>query len=141
MRCFFLLQRRISTFVVSGELYLKGDILIREDVIVLVDSFYDKVRSDELLMAVFEHVNWPEHLPIMYNFWSSMLLGDQSYLGNPFQKHQHLKIDTAHFARWLELFTQTIDENFAGRTADEAKSRAVSIASIFQHRLGIYPAS
>lgn len=26
-------------------------------------------------------------LPIMYNFWSSMLLGDQSYRGHPFKKH------------------------------------------------------
>ena len=56
---------------------MKNDILTREDIKLLVDRFYDKVQSDPLLGPVFSHVDWPHHLPIMYNFWSSMLLGDQ----------------------------------------------------------------
>lgn len=113
------------------------DITSRDDIKVLVDSFYQKVNSDELLAPIFSHVDWPKHLPIMYNFWSSMLLGDQSYMGNPFQKHVHLAIDAAHFNTWFELFTQTVDEHFAGPKADEAKSRAQSIAGVWQHKLGL----
>ncbi len=113
------------------------DITSKEDVVLLVNSFYDKVKSDEKLKDIFGHVDWPHHLPIMYNFWSSLLLGDNSYQGNPFQKHVHLAIDAAHFTRWFALFTQTVDEHFAGDKAVEAKSRAQSIAGVWQHKLGL----
>jgi len=103
----------------------------------LVDLFYEKVRADELLAPVFAHVDWPRHLPVMYNFWSSMLLGDQTYQGNPFQKHINLPIQAEHFNRWLLLFNQTVDENFSGEKANEVKDRARSIAGVFQNRLGL----
>lgn len=116
---------------------MKKDITSREDIKLLVDAFYDKVRGDELLAPVFSHVDWPHHLPIMYNFWSSMLLGDRSYLGNPFQKHLPLPIRPAHFDRWLKLFRETVNENFAGEKAEEVQLRAESIAGIFQLRMGL----
>jgi len=114
------------------------EIQTRSDIILLVDRFYEKVKQDQLLAPVFAHLDWPKHLPIMYNFWSSMLLGDQSYLGNPFQKHIGLPIGPQHFEQWLRIFTTTIDENFTGAIAEEAKGRAQSIAGIFQHKLGLY---
>lgn len=113
------------------------DIAKREDIKILVDKFYDKVTSDELLGPVFSHVNWPHHLPIMYDFWSSMLLGDQTYKGNPLQKHLSLDIGREHFSRWLELFKETIDENFKGEKAEEVRMRADSIAGIFQYKMGL----
>ena len=115
---------------------MKEDIALRDDIKSLVDSFYEKVKQDPILGPVFSHVDWPNHLPIMYNFWSSMLLGDQSYQGNPFQRHIHLAIDSSHFTRWLELFTWTVDQLFAGPKAEEAKDRAKSISGLFQHKLG-----
>ena len=111
------------------------DIQNREDLKHLVDMFYDKVKIDPLLGPVFEQVDWPRHLPVMYDFWSSMMLGDMSYKGNPLQKHLPLAIGTQHFAKWLALFTQTVDENFDGATAEEIKIRAQSIASVFQHKM------
>jgi hemoglobin len=113
------------------------DIVQRDDVMKLVDRFYDKVNKDPLLGPVFSHVNWPHHLPIMYDFWSSMLLGDQTYRGNPLQKHLPLAIDKSHFNRWLTLFRETVDENFSGEKAEEVKMRAESIAGIFQYRMGL----
>jgi hemoglobin len=113
------------------------DIKTRNEIIILVDQFYGKVNQDQLLAPVFAHVDWPKHLPIMYNFWSSMLLGDQSYQGNPFQKHIALPIEPRHFDRWLELFIETVDENFTGAKAEEVKTRAHNIAGVFQHRLGL----
>ena len=113
------------------------DITDREDIVLLVDSFYEKVKSDELLAPKFQHLDWPKHLPIMYNFWSSMLLGHQTYQGNPFQKHTALTINSSHFNRWLKLFTQTVDECFIGTKAEETKSRAQSIAGVWQHKMGL----
>ena len=121
----------------SSQSILMKDITERADVILMVDFFYAKVTKDELLAPLFRDLDWPHHLPTMYNFWTSMLLGDASYQGNPFQKHIHLAINTSHFDRWLQLFTQTVDEHFAGAKADEVKSRAASIAGLFQHRLGL----
>ena len=104
----------------------------------MVDAFYDKVNKDPLLSPVFNDfagVHWEEHLPVMYSFWGSMLLGDFTYKGNPFLKHIPLPIEKAHFDRWLALFMETIEEHFTGEKAEEAKSRARSIAGIFQFKL------
>ena len=112
----------------------------RSEIKILVDKFYQKVNQDSLLAPVFAHVDWPHHLPIMYRFWSSMLLGEQSYQGNPFQKHVPLPLKADHFDQWLKLFEATVDENFEGDKAQEAKDRARSIARVFQHKLGLFPA-
>jgi len=113
------------------------DIINREDIIKLVDSFYDKVKNDELLAPIFKEINWPSHLPTMYNFWSSIVLGDASYKGNAFQKHQYLKINAIHFKRWLELFHHTVNEHFEGEKAIEIKERARHIASVFQYKMNL----
>jgi hypothetical protein len=42
-----------------------------------------------------------------------------------------LPVGKAHFDRWLELFLETVDENFSGPKAEEAKGRALSIADTF----------
>lgn len=110
----------------------------QEEIREMVDAFYDKVNKDELLSPVFNDfagVNWESHLPVMYSFWSSILLGDFTYKGNPFLKHIPLPIEKAHFDRWLELFMETIDERFTGVKAEEARQRARSIAGIFQFKL------
>jgi hemoglobin len=116
---------------------LLPDITDRNDVIKFVDRFYDKVKEDALLGPEFAHVNWLHHLPVMYSFWSSMLLGEQSYRGNPLQKHLPLPIGTVHFNRWLQLFKETIDENFSGVNAEEVKVRAQAIARVFQIKMGL----
>jgi hemoglobin len=113
------------------------EINTRADIEVLVNSFYTKVNRDPLLMPVFAHVDWPEHLPVMYAFWSSILFGDQSYHGSPFQKHMSLPIGTPHFSRWLEFFLEAVDEHFSGEKAIEVKERAQHIANVFQFKMGL----
>jgi hemoglobin len=113
------------------------DITTRVDVEILVNRFYEQVRNDELLAPVFSRVDWVHHLPVMYNFWSSVLLGDQSYTGNAFGKHQYLALSAQHFTRWLQVFTATVDEHFEGFNANEAKNRAAQMAQLFQYKLGL----
>lgn len=115
----------------------KGDIKNRDDIKKLVDAFYANVQLDELLYPVFMHLDFAHHLPIMYNFWSSVLLGDLSYSGNPLQKHLALAITTAHFERWLLLFKETVMDNFEGEVATEAIKRSHTIAQLFQHKMGL----
>ncbi|WP_080241710.1 group III truncated hemoglobin [Spirosoma rigui] len=108
----------------------------------LVDSFYDKVRVDPLIGPVFTvvaQVDWSKHLPKMYAFWESLILGNNAYDGHPFRPHlivnqQHtLTID--HFERWLQLFSATLSENFMGDTADQVRQRATQIALVWTNKL------
>ena len=119
---------------------MKHDIKTEEDIKLLVDSFYDKVNKDELLSKVFNEeagIHWEEHLPKMYKFWGTQLIGTMDYSGRPFPPHMKLTIDATHFTRWLELFTQTVEENFLGITAEMAKQKARNIANVFQYKLGL----
>jgi len=116
------------------------DIETRADVEKMVSTFYDKVKADELLAPQFEQVYWPHHLPVMYNFWSSILLGDMSYNGSPLAKHMNLPITTEHFNRWVKLFIENIDTQFSGTIAEESKNRARMIANLFQHKMGLMKA-
>src|SRR3954464_1277736 len=116
------------------------DITTDQDIKELVDSFYEKVNKDELLSPVFNDVakvDWQKHMPTMYKFWGSMLLGTMDYKGQPFPKHVNLPIGGEHFKRWIHLFIQTVNENFKGAKAEEAKNRAGNIVMIFQHKMGI----
>jgi hemoglobin len=116
------------------------DIQQHDDVQQLVYSFYDRVQADTMLGPIFNDVaqtNWVTHLPAMVEFWSGLLLGTTNYRGRPFPKHAMLPIDKAHFSRWLNLFFENVDEQFVGPNAELAKARALSIATMFQHRLGL----
>ena len=56
----------------------------------LVDSFYSRVRKDELLGPVFAEAigeGWDAHLVTMSDFWSSVLLASGRYKGNPMLVH------------------------------------------------------
>ncbi len=114
-----------------------NDIHTRQDIEILVDRFYQRVNEDPLLAPHFKHVDWQKHLPVMYDFWASMMLGDQSYRGNPFGKHMNLKITEEHFAAWLRIFEDTVNGNFRGRMAEEIKERAKNIAGVFQHKMNL----
>ena len=114
------------------------DILKLDDVKYLVDSFYGKIREDKLLKEIFNsniQDRWPQHLEKMYTFWQTVLLSEHTYYGSPFPPHAKMPIDKEHFDRWLQLWFETIDENFTGEIADEAKWRASKMAEMFQFKI------
>ena len=101
------------------------DIRTPEDIRTLVDRFYEKVNGDTLLAPIFNEVaqvDWPKHLPVIYGFWESMLLGVRTYQGAPFPKHALLPVQKEHFARWLALFVETVDAHFRGRKLTKRKA-------------------
>ncbi len=114
------------------------DILKLEDVKKLVDTFYGKVQKDNLLKDIFNSIikdNWPVHIEKMYTFWQTVLLSEHTYYGSPFPPHAKMPIDKSHFERWLHLFYETIDEEFEGEVAEEAKWRASKMAEMFQYKI------
>lgn len=117
------------------------DISCLDDIKQLVNRFYDQVRADTLLGPVFDariRNSWPQHLEKMYRFWQTVLLGERTYDGSPFPPHAQLPIDHQHFAQWMQLFTATIDEMFAGNKTEEAKWRAARMAEMFEMKLAHY---
>ncbi|WP_153797168.1 group III truncated hemoglobin [Foetidibacter luteolus] len=116
----------------------RRDIENSEDVDLMVNSFYDKVRKDELLAPVFSSRitgHWEPHLQTMRNFWYSVLFAQPVYQGNPFAKHIGLIVDETHFNRWLQLFNANLDEHFAGDKTEEAKTKAGKMSQLFQFKM------
>ncbi len=118
---------------------MKRDIRNRDDIEVLINTFYQKVIDDALLSPVFTDVvkiNWVNHLPVMYDFWENTLFYTGNYDGNPLDTHRRLHqmttLTTAHFKQWNLLFEISVDELFEGEKASLAKQRAVSIAAVMQ---------
>ena len=117
------------------------DISTLADIKVLVDTFYGKVRQDDLLANIFNQViqeNWPKHLEKMYRFWQTVLLSEHTYYGSPFAPHAKLPVKGEHFDRWKKLFFETLDENFKGEKANEAKWRAEKMAEMFQAKINYF---
>lgn len=120
----------------------KKQIESKEDVILLVDSFYEKVQQNDILSPIFNDiakVNWDTHLPTMYNFWASILLNEHSYSGNPMVEHILLSKKTTmgetQFSEWLSLFCETLDELFFGQKVEIAKDRAQNIARLMKYKI------
>jgi len=116
----------------------RPEILTIDDIKLLVDTFYQRIQTDELLGPIFnERIQdkWPVHLEKMYRFWQTVLLEEYTYNGAPFPPHAKLPVGPEHFAHWLKLFTQTIDELFTGDKADEAKWRAGKMATMFMAKI------
>lgn len=116
---------------------MKNDITTRADIELMVDTFYQQVKKDPVIGYIFNDVvqlSWEVHIPVMYNFWETILLGGAAYKGNPMSPHIELNkkepLTQEHFNRWLELFSQTIDTLFEGEKANEAKTRAQHMAAL-----------
>lgn len=111
------------------------DITAPEDVDQLVRAFYGRVLKDELLSPYFADIDLGHHLPRMVAFWALILLDQEGYKGNVYDKHAHLKVDNSHFDRWVGLFSRTVDEHFAGEKAELAKQRAKLLQYTFVSKM------
>jgi len=119
------------------------DIESRDDIILLVDKFYKQVLADELIGVFFNEVvklNVDTHIPILYDFWATILIGEKSYKANAMLKHIQLNqkkaIKPKHFERWIGLWEKTVSENFVGEKAQLALQRAKQIGELMLYKVG-----
>jgi len=117
----------------------------RPEVELLVDKFYEKVVQDDLIGFFFTDVveiDWAKHKPVMYDFWESTLFGLAKYKGNPMLKHIELhkkeKLHSEHFNRWLDLWKETVSENFEGEVAEQAVQKASQIGGLMKYKIAIH---
>jgi hemoglobin len=116
-----------------------NDIQNREDILRLVNSFYDHASLDPLLGPIFYPLtrsdHWPSHITRISYFWEALIFDRPVYNGNAFAPHAHMSLDQHHFDRWINLFHAEIDAMFKGPNADKAKQKSVEISAIFLAKL------
>jgi hemoglobin len=103
---------------------MKRDITTKEDIEILINTFYDKVVKDELIGRFFKHLDFSMHLPKMIHFWSFVLLDEAGYTTDVTKVHVNMRISAGHFDRWIALFNTTTDALYLGEKAEMAKQRA-----------------
>ena len=121
---------------------IKKDITSRADIEQLVTQFYDAVKKDDTIGFIFTEVvpvNWEHHIPLITDFWESILLDNPVYTKNAMEVHyalnNKLPLQKEHFSRWVLLFCAAADDLFEGKTAALAKTRARSIASLMLFKM------
>ena len=122
------------------------DISSRADIDLLMRNFYSRAMADPVIGYLFTDVarlDLEHHLPVIGDFWESTLFGTGVYARhrrNPLLIHAALDaketLRPEHFARWLELFNDSVDEAFRGSRATFAKQRGAAVAARFQQYLG-----
>ena len=125
-----------------NEINTKREIQTRADIIVLIDTFYEKIKLNDLLRPIFidiAQINFDHHMPILYDFWCTLLIGEMSYSRNAMEVHLQLNkkipLTKSHFDEWLKLFMETVDEKYTGSKAEEAKYRASNIAGLMLYKI------
>lgn len=133
----------IITVAVTPE---RHDIGTREDIALLVETFYTRAFADPVLGPIFVDVvqlDLEAHMPIMCDFWEGILLGVQKYPGGMmmvhFQVHQKVTLEPHHFQRWLDYWVETVDDLFAGERAAFAKLHAGRVAVAMSQRFEQLP--
>ena len=118
--------------------------LTEEDIGAVIAAFYAKVRRDPALGPVFVRAiaegAWPEHLAVIQDFWSSVMLKTGRYRRNPFAAHARVEgIRAEHFDRWLALFRETCAEVLAPGPAAALHGKAVLIGESLKAGLFFKP--
>lgn len=121
---------------------MKEDISTEEDIKALIDMFYEKVKANDVIGYIFNDVaqlDWEVHMPKIYKFWESILLGKPGFQGDVMGVHVRLnkkeRLTARHFDKWIELFTSTVNEMFEGRVASEAINRASIIRRTMEYNI------
>jgi len=128
---------------------MKYDSISEQSVDALVGRFYAKIRRDAVLAPVFQSAlvgRWDEHVATMREFWCSALRVRGDYRGDMLAAHRRLgQLPRSLFPRWLALFRETVDENFAAAPAkiicDRALKTARNLESALAHGGAIAMAS
>jgi hemoglobin len=120
-----------------------ADIADREDISELVIAFYRRAFDDDLLGPIVTdvaRVDLSAHLPVMCDFWETVLLRAGLYHRNALKPHarvdEQVRLTAVHFERWVSLWTRTVDERHQGATAELAETQAARIARSIGRRLG-----
>jgi len=117
------------------------DILTREDILLIMRKFYDKLLADSSINFFFTQItntdkHLEEHFETLATFWEQSLFLKGGYSNNMFQMHKDVhekhKLTKEHFNIWLNHLYTTIDKYFVGENCEQMKTQALNIATMMQ---------
>jgi hemoglobin len=111
-----------------------NDIASKQDIEILITTFYSNLLQLEDIKPVFANIDFPQHVPHIVQFWAFVLLDEPGYKTNVFEKHIPLPIKPYMFDKWLEVWINAVDSLFKGEKADLAKQRATVLAFTFKSK-------
>lgn len=119
-----------------------ADLAGRADIAALLRRFYGRVMVDDILAEPFAELRTSGlelHLPVMADFWETVLFRAGLYRGSALHAHRHvhrrIPLSGSHFVRWLTVWNETVDEMFRGPVAERAKIQGARIAWAMHRRL------
>lgn len=133
--------------IMNTDTAIRKQVLTREDLFFIVNTFYKEVRKDEVLGPMFNTTisDWEQHLEKITDFWSNQIFDTRVYKGHPMQAHvefdkkMHYSITPTHFGTWLFYWINTINTYYEGANAELLKDRARKMQTVlylkmFEHR-------
>lgn len=120
----------------------KEDITSRADIEYFIQNFYKEVLNDETIGFIFTEIvpiDLVHHIPVIIDFWESVLLDHPVYKNNAMAIHYALNkifpLKQEHFDAWLKIFNREIDKLYNGPVTELAKKRAKSIADLMLFKM------
>lgn len=126
---------------------MKKDIENRDDLSLLVHTFYAKIRTNAEIGHFFNETitDWDAHLEKLTDFWENNLFAVRKYSSNPIAAHVevdekfHHTVNPDIFGLWLNLWFETLEELFEGENVELLKRRARKMGtflliSIYENR-------
>lgn len=111
-----------------------------ENIEKMVIVFYKKTLEDKQLAPYFikalgkdiENKTWQEHIELLSDFWATMVIDEYNeYNGTPYSIHDNMGIEKRDFARWMKIFSNTLDEIYE----DKPKQKFLKVALIMKDSL------
>ena len=134
-------DNRSTRILTLSKIEKMNDIETREDILLIMREFYDKLLKDDTISFYFTKItdtdkHLEHHFEILATFWEQSLFMKGGYINNMFQIHKDLNEKHAfkkeHFDNWLNHFYNTIDANFEGKYAEQMKTNSLSMATVMQ---------
>ena len=119
-----------------------SDIESRTDIEKLLRAFYARVQENPVIGYIFTDIaktNWDHHIPLIVDFWESILLDRAVYRRNAmdihYLLHQKEPFRKEFFEEWIMLFETTVNELYTGQRASLAIKRARGILALMEYRM------
>lgn len=136
-------MKSAEPLVVDKHVTVNGVDFTHDEILRVVDDFYDHIQRDPVLQIPFKSVvDWPEHVQKLTHFWW-IRFGGKPYLFthyNPVAKHYFAGFNRELLTRWLFLFHETLqthlkpDQAAMWRLVSERMGEGLSVKNEFFRR-------
>lgn len=117
--------------------------ITKDNIELFVKRFYENAIENEQIGHFFTNIlgedlnnkAWQEHMDILIDFWSSMVLKEENYTGSAFAPHAKMKLCKADFTCWQKILDNTLDEFYDTKNAEQFKEIGIVMSKNFLRRL------